>query len=195
MPAPRIQLRPARRQDSRRIAELYAISSDGVANYVWSTLAAPGEELLEVGSRRYQREGTPFSYQNCTLAERDGEIVGMLVAFPMHVEPDAGPEPDPVLAPYAELEEDDSYYVCGVAVVPQARGQGLGSRLMALAERQARERGYRKLSLIVFERNAGAVRLYQRLGYRERRRAEVRPHPLIHYDGAALLLVKTLAAP
>ena len=84
------QFRPARREDCRKIAELYGISSDGVADYIWRKLAAPGEDPLMVGERRYAREDTVFSYRNCVVAEKDGEVIGMLVAFPMEPEPDAG---------------------------------------------------------------------------------------------------------
>jgi hypothetical protein len=55
-------LRPARSGDCRRIAELFRISSDGVADYIWRTLQAdyPGLSLLEIGERRYARENTAF---------------------------------------------------------------------------------------------------------------------------------------
>lgn len=186
---------PARKADAATIARLYQISADGVADYIWTTLAEPGEDPLAVGARRYAREGTAFSYENCTLAKVGDAVAGMLVAFPMHVDPEPAPDPDrdPVLAPYARLEEDDSYYVCGVALFPPYRGRGIGKRLMLLAEEQARARGYAKLSLIVFEGNEIARGLYQRLGYREVARAAIVPHPLIHYsEGDALLMVKHL---
>lgn len=182
--------RPARKEDCAIIASLYSISSDGVADYVWSTLAAPGEDILDVGRRRYERENTNFSYRNCTLVETGGKVIGMLVAFPMHVDPAAAEEPDPVLAPFMKLEEDGSYYICGMALFPEYRGRGIGTRLLAYAEQAARERGFGKLSLIVFEQNAGAKRLYEKTGYREVRREPVRPHPLIHYTGDAILMVK-----
>jgi len=185
---------PARKEDAGIIARLYQISADGVADYIWTTLAEPGEDPLDVGTRRYARTGTAFSYESCTLAKVGNEIAGMLVAFPMHVDPGAERDPDPILAPYATLEEDNSYYICGVALFPEFRGAGLGRRLMALAEAQARSRGYGKLSLIVFEGNEIARGLYERLGYREVARAAIVPHPLIHYAGGdALLMVKILA--
>jgi hypothetical protein len=34
-----------------------------------------------------------FSYKNCVVAEHNGEVVGMLVAFPMEAKPDPG-EPE-----------------------------------------------------------------------------------------------------
>lgn len=185
-------VRQATKADCAAIARLYSISSDGVADYIWTKLAEPGEEILDVGRRRYEREDTAFSYQNCTVVEVDGEVAGMLVAFPMHVDP-AATESDPVLAPYSELEEDKSYYICGMALFPEHRGQGIGTRLLALAEEHARDMGYGKLSLIVFEQNADAKKLYERGGYREVRRAAIYPHPLIHYTGHAILMVKEVA--
>lgn len=184
-------IRPARKSECRRIAELYRISSDGVADYIWTKLAKPGEDLLEVGRRRYEREGTPFSYENCKLIEVDDAVVGMLVAFPMEVD-ESYQETDPVLAPYSVLEEDRSYYICGMAIDAQHRGKGLGTRLLDEAERTAKRLGFSKLSLIVFEQNAGAHRLYVRSGYTETRRCAVVAHPLIHFTGDAILMVKQI---
>jgi len=193
MNMPNVDYRPAIRDDSHDIARLYSISSDGVADYIWSTMAGSGEDIFEVGRRRYEREDSQFSYRNCTIAEVNGEIAGMLVAFPMFVDPDAAEESDPVLVPYGQLEEDNSYYICGVALLDKFRGNGIGTRLMALAELKAAELGLIKLSLIVFEQNSGAKRLYDRLGFYEVARAKIVPHPLIHYQGDALLMVKKLA--
>jgi ribosomal protein S18 acetylase RimI-like enzyme len=63
---------------------------------------------------------------------------------------------------------------------------------MAEAEKICRELGYRKLSLIVFEQNIEAKRLYERAGFVGKLRCPVVPHPLIHYTGDALLMVKNL---
>ncbi len=184
-------IRPARRSECRRIAELYRISSDGIADYIWAKLARPGEDVLEVGRKRYEREGTPFSYENCKLVELDGTVVGMLVAFPMEVDAQYQ-ETDPVLVPYSVLEEDQSYYICGMAVDEAHRGRGIGTALLDEAEKTCRRSGFGKLSLIVFEQNVGAKRLYERAGYAETRRHPVVPHPLIHYTGDAVLMVKHL---
>lgn len=193
MPEVQYSIRPARKSDCRRIAELYRISSDGVADYIWTKLSRPGEDILEVGRRRYEREGTPFSYENCKMVELAGEVVGMLVAFPMEVD-EVRQETDPVLVPYSMLEEDRSYYICGMAVEEGHRGKGIGRALLNEAEQTCRQMGFGKLSLIVFEQNVDARRLYERVGYVERRRHAVVPHPLIHYTGDALLMVKDLSA-
>src|SRR5688572_22420993 len=96
--------RRATKEDARRIAELFQVCSGGVADYVWSTMRDdyPGLSLLDIGERRYARENTPFSYQNCVVAEHDGRgVVGMLVAFPMEAEvpaPEEAEEPDASVA-------------------------------------------------------------------------------------------------
>lgn len=42
-----VTIRAARREDSRAIAELFLISSDGLAAYIWSKVAEPGETTLD----------------------------------------------------------------------------------------------------------------------------------------------------
>ncbi len=187
------RIRPASKADSRKIAELYRIASDGVSDYIWTKLAEPGEDILDVGQRRYEREDTVFSYRSATVVERDGKIIAMLVSFPMIIDKNYVEE-DPVLAPYSALEEPDSYYICAMAVFPEYRGQRIGHRLLRLAEDKARNNALTRLSLIVFERNEGAKRLYERNGYCERAREPVVPHPLIHHEGDAVLMVKDIEA-
>ncbi len=183
--------RPAIREDSRKIAELFAIASGGVAEYVWGTLAPqyPGLTPLEIGARRYAGEESAFSYKNCTVAELGGEVIGMLHAFPMEEEPEATDEPmDPILEPYAMLEVPGSYYVSAMAVFPEHRGKGLGTRILEVAKERARHSGRGQVSLLVFECNKGAVELYRRNGFEVIDRAPVVPHEVIRYTGEVLLM-------
>jgi len=79
----------------------------------------------------------------CTIIEREGIIIGMLVVFPMRVDLSENAD-DPVLAPYSKLEQDNSYYICGMAVFPEHRGCGNGAHLLALAKKHTRDRGLRE---------------------------------------------------
>ena len=55
---------------------------------------------------------------------------------------------------------------CGYIVSPAARGQGLAARLCAHSQDEARRLGYRAMQFnLVLASNAGAVRLWQRLGF------------------------------
>lgn len=52
-----------------------------------------------------------------------------------------------------------------VAVLPAYRGQRIAEKMLALAEGIARERGACKLTLEVLAGNAGAIKLYDRVGF------------------------------
>ena len=67
-----VEFRSAVRADAREIARLFQISSEGAADYIWSQLAEPGQDLLDVGASRYARDDVDFSYQNCLIAEATG---------------------------------------------------------------------------------------------------------------------------
>jgi ribosomal protein S18 acetylase RimI-like enzyme len=186
-----VTFRAATAEDSRRIAELFSISSDGVVDYVWTTLAPeyPGLEPVEIGALRYAVEDGPFSYTNCVLAEREGEVIGQLCTYPVEASAEEEEEPvDPILEPYARLEIPGTLYISSLALFDGFRGKGLGTEMISIARDQARERGFDALSLLVFEQNTGAVKLYEREGFREVDRAAVVPHPLINHTGDVILM-------
>ena len=60
----------------------------------------------------------------------------------------------------------NAFYVESIAVDADIRGLGIGGKLMAEAEARARELGLPLLALDVIGDNHGAIRLYERLGYR-----------------------------
>jgi ribosomal protein S18 acetylase RimI-like enzyme len=83
-----------------------------------------------------------------------------------------GPEDDP--RSYAGLllvaRRGWTARVAGMGVAPEMRGRGLGERAMREAVGDAQARGDREMVLEVFEQNAPAVALYEKLGFRARRR-------------------------
>lgn len=188
-----VAFRPAVAADARAIAGLYRIAADGVADYVWQQLAKPGETILDVGERSYARTGTEYSYENCDVAETDGETAGMLMAYRVP-EPDQDPDPDDmwvrdtVLEPFGKLQLPGSYYISGVTVAEQCRSMGIGAGLIGRARERARDGGMDQLSLICFEQNVRAARLYKRLGFETIDTRDVVPHPLIRFTGKMLLM-------
>jgi len=194
-----VHIRPALKHEARTIAKLFLISSEGLAAYVWQRLAGPDELLLAVGAKRYGRDDIPCSYRNCLVAERAGRIVGMAHSVPLgpHYPDCFIPElpGDPVLEPYRHLCSPGSLFVSGLAVFPAARRQGIGGRLLQALRERAREHELSRLSLICFEPNAAACRLYRGQGFHEQGRRALVPHPLLHYaSGDALLMVAPVAA-
>jgi ribosomal protein S18 acetylase RimI-like enzyme len=173
------------------------VSSDGIALIDWTkTAQATGSRTaLDIGAESYASGDGDYSYRNCILAEVSGLRAGMLLSFPLLArDPADVVSPPPfddtdVFAPYKYLEAPDTWYICGIAVTPEHRGHGIGKRFMQIAREQALDHGYNQLSLIVFEENTVAVRLYHQCGYEIIKRAPVVPHPLIRCGGDALLMV------
>lgn len=83
--------RAAVKEDAPVIAALFRISSDGVADYIWGGMASeyPGLSPIEIGAVRYSSEDGNFSYRNCVVAEREGEVVGLLCTFQIPDVPEA----------------------------------------------------------------------------------------------------------
>lgn len=194
--------RPAVLEDCIPIAALFSIASEGVANYVWSTLQSdyPGLSLLEIGAARYADDQALFSYKNTVVAEHNGEVIGMMLTFPIaeseeeseaiaELQSESG-QPD-VLAPYA-LEAPGTWYICALALFPDFRGQGLGTQFLAIAREQARQNGFKALSLLCFEENFRAFNLYQRNGFEVIDRRAIVPHQLIHVTGDVLLMTSSV---
>lgn len=81
---------------------------------------------------------------------------------------------DPAASATVAAEADPRPYLDHLHVRPDARGRGLGARLLRDAAR--RLAGHAGLWLWVFEANAGARRFYERLGAREELRAAQAPY-------------------
>ncbi len=65
--------------------------------------------------------------------------------------------------------DDETGAIQNVGIIPEYRGQGLGSRLVYAALDGMRSVGVRWATLEVTARNTGAVQLYSRLGFRLRK--------------------------
>jgi len=130
-----VGFRPAVAGDSRFIAGMIELSSDGIASLEWQQKSADAPDLsaLDIGSRQYAKGKGDYSYRNCVIAETD-KPVGMILSFPIteeNLSVDAKPpphSPDDIYAPYKYLESLDSGYICGVTVLPEYRKQGIGRR-------------------------------------------------------------------
>jgi ribosomal protein S18 acetylase RimI-like enzyme len=191
-------LRAATKQDARALAELIDIAGEGFGRYLWSQAAAPGEDPLDIGVRRAQREEGGFSYRHATISEIDGKTAGLLLGYRLaspYLTGDLAALPA-MVRPLVELEAEapGSWYVNALAAYPEFRGRGVGTRLLAEAERIGGSANASTLSLIVAEQNEGAKRLYLRTGYREAARRPLVPFPGLAHRGDWVLMTKKIAA-
>jgi ribosomal protein S18 acetylase RimI-like enzyme len=70
------------------------------------------------------------------------------------------------------IPQGDAMLLDNIAVRPDAHGLGYGRRLLAFAERTAREAGYRQIRLYTNEMMTENIALYSRIGFTETHRAE-----------------------
>lgn len=183
-----VLFRAAVREDARDIARLFQITSEGGADYIWSLIAQPGEDLLDVGATRYAREGVNFSYENCLIAQAEGRVIGMMHSYAMRHDPLAEPVTDPVLAPYDDMEVADTLYISSLALHEGWRNQGLGVKFLMYARERSEQLGLAGLSLIDYAVNTGARRFYERHGFQIVKTCQITPHPLIRVTGEAYLM-------
>ena len=93
-----------------------------------------------------------ITHHDVTVAERGGEIVGVLVVW----------------------EAAEGFLLDNVAVHPDGQGAGIGHALLELAEEKARAAGYDSIYLYTQEVMTENQALYERIGYVEyARRTEI----------------------
>ncbi|KDN86442.1 GNAT family N-acetyltransferase [Kitasatospora cheerisanensis] len=137
MPSTDPIIRPAQELDEQAIR--------AVDHAVWSPLS----EVAPKGAADapvFDPQHRPDQY---LVAELDGEVVGYIRQVQ-----------EIPLASNAHVRQ-----IQGLALLPQARGRGVGDALLAAACDAARAAGARRLTLRVLGHNAPARRLYERNGF------------------------------
>jgi ribosomal protein S18 acetylase RimI-like enzyme len=141
----RVAIRLATPADRAFLSEL----ADRLADFdrpVWRSHAeiAEGDRRALFEAIDHPRPGTELF-----IAELDGASAGCLLMW--------------TLEDY--FSQQWHAHVSVIAVTREAEGHGVGRALMDYAERWARERGHKMITLSVFEGNRRAQRLYDRAGY------------------------------
>jgi ribosomal protein S18 acetylase RimI-like enzyme len=189
--------RPAAKMDAAALAVLVDIAGEGMPAYMWSTLAAPGQSVLELGRERARRDEGGFSYNNAVVAEIDGEVAAGLVGYRLDDPCDLGVVDDmpAIVHPLVRLEAKapGSWYVNVLATFPEFRRRGIGARLLIIADEKAREQGARSLSVIVGSWNDGAARLYAGAGYAAAAREKAVLFPGCPHQGDWMLMIRSMA--
>lgn len=140
-PALRLRLRPADAADQSFFLALYRTTRSDLLGMLADPRYIDG---LVATQQRQQTDGFRSLYPDAMyqVLELDGTPVGRLVT----------------------AVAGDALRVVDIAVVPQARGQGVGGEALRRVQQQAVREG-RDVTLAVRRDNAGARRLYASLGF------------------------------
>ena len=131
-----VSIRRAVTDDSEAIAAVLRDAFAGYrASYTPAAYAATTPGTAEV--RRRFGEGPAW------VASLDGAVVGTVSALP----------------------KDGALYIRSMAILPEARGHGVGRHLLEAVEEFAMAEGFRSLTLSTTPFLAEAIRLYERCGF------------------------------
>ena len=136
----------------RRIDRSHAASLDAAIAVLDTYVADPiglGRPMDAATSARLRRDLAEHPTCEIFLAERDGAAVGAVFCF----------------RGYSTFAGAPLVNVHDLAVVPAARGTGVGTALLAAVEEFTRSIGGCKVTLEVSVENPRAEALYRRLGY------------------------------
>jgi ribosomal protein S18 acetylase RimI-like enzyme len=184
-PSPTIDLRPALAADASALADLVLMSGENLLTCAFGGNRRDAVMSLEALCRTW---GTMFTYERATVAidhEREAEgPLGVIISHPSDSERQTGQRLAEVLIgkrgwwqwlrmlPVALALErcsepipPDVTYVSILAVVPEHRSEGIGTKLLRHAEARARLSGDQTICLDVEIDNARAIAFYERNGF------------------------------
>jgi len=142
-------IRPARPCDTRSAVSLLHQAMCRLGDIFFGN----GDPLrtLDILERLVARKNNRFSYNFTFLAKKDGQVIGLLVAYPAgiisHLELSTGKHLFPILGSNGLLSlalrslplvgsreaEQGEYYISALSVLPRFQGQGVGRQLMQFA--------------------------------------------------------------
>jgi len=175
------RLRPARpeRDEGLVFARYLDQAAEGFFGFML------GRQAGSIIADAFTESGHSLSFENVVVAERDGVIVGMSLAYTGEQHREFSDEPLEraagraarrmkmarlLLAPLWRILEtvpEGDFYLQAIAVDPELRGAGIGSLLLDDAVERGTLNGSARLTLDVAARNNGARRLYARRGFAE----------------------------
>lgn len=188
-------LRKATKKDARKIAELIDLAASGLEVLEWQKQIRAGQSPLDVGMAEVLEEGNFYNYRNATLAEQSGKVIGLALCFVLaHRSPEEIATLSIASQTYARLKNHavGYFYIDSLACFPDHQGKGVGSLMIEDAIARARKTGHKNICLMAYEANQGAVRLYQKRGFKIIQRLPVPTVPHMPYQGDVVLLSQSL---
>ncbi len=165
--------RPATIDDAEAITTLLDVAMEGIFTSYFSGII-PDVSYSQLMTGWIVDDTQHYSYPNVTVAEKDGKIVGHIMSFDTKFfgSSDEMKEFLPTdryewLSQYYDIGvPDKALYIESLAVNKELRSQGIGKSLMNSAVERARNEGYEKMCLFVFEENKRGQQFYEREGFK-----------------------------
>ena len=171
-----VVIRKGRIDDADHFSQLVLIAVPELLSYVF------GSKTKDIMKNLFQDTENYWSFKHTYFVEVDDDIVGMALGYSYrqrkqeeertgelvvkYLEGSSHEElPNPRVAEITEKIEENEYYFMYLAVYPKFRRLGIGTKLFAVIEEEARKTGYNRVVFDVETDNTEAIKLYERLGY------------------------------
>jgi ribosomal protein S18 acetylase RimI-like enzyme len=192
-----VTFRSAQPEDVEQLIDLMVVSSWGGIRAAWDRARGHAETWRDRGRVEIGDRDSEIGYARFVVADA-GDRLAAMILLNLIGDVDridlsrAAPEEMGALRLIRQAR--GSMFIREIATAEWARGRGLASELIGLAERLAAVNGTPRVTLIVNDANAAAKRLYRTLGYRGCGEESSHGHPRFPEGSRLLLMEKAVAA-
>ncbi len=187
-----LTFRTAAAEDVDQLVDLMVVSSWGGIRSAWERVRAHGETWRDRGKLEILDRDSEIGFTRFVVAEAEGRIAAMillnLVGPTGGIDLRAAPAEEEGPLRLIKLAEN-SLFIREIATAGWARGRGIATELLDLAERVAETNAAPRVTLIVNDANAAAERLYLRRGFTACAEDASLGHPRFP-DGSRLILME-----
>ena len=158
-------------------------------HHIANTLTGENEksEILETLDKYITMDINRLSYKNIWIYEKENQTVGLILAYNSN---DVKKLDAPILEHLKSKNIflnsfdkecfENEFYIDTVSVSEEFQGKGIAKEFFAFIEKEAKNVGFEKVSLLVDFENPKALALYKRIGFRKNTILEVSNHQYHH---------------
>ena len=176
-------LRDATPEDSRAASELIYLAGQSFFNHTFG-FGGDKDKALKFIDYAYRKDAGAFSHKYAVVVELDGKVTGLELGYDGETKRQEDKIVETQIMKYynffqlvrlfgrgqhvkrffAEAPED-IYYLASIAVVPEVRKRGIGTKLVNNVFKKMKEIGLKKCMLDVSVIKENTIRFYRNLGF------------------------------
>lgn len=176
-------IRFAKKEDTKQIVPLIVQAIEDIVFMLTGTSSY--DQATPILEYYVQSEQNRLSYRNCLVKEHEGQVVGVIVAYPSSDLSELDREMLKIISKNLNIEnvkvdreaDDQDFYIDTLSVHPDFQGKGIGTELLEGLLSFAEKKGVTRVSLNVDQNKPSARRLYEKVGFEYEKVRSIMNHP------------------
>ncbi|WP_088072415.1 GNAT family N-acetyltransferase [Gottfriedia luciferensis] len=176
-------IRFAKKEDTKQIVPLIVQAIEDIVFMLTGTSSY--DQATPILEYYVQSEQNRLSYRNCLVKEHEGQVVGVIVAYPSSDLSELDREMLKIISKNLNIEnvkvdreaDDQDFYIDTLSVHPDFQGKGIGTELLEGLLSFAEKKGVTRVSLNVDQNKPSARRLYEKVGFKYEKVRSIMNHP------------------